>query len=136
MDPPARGGENSKMGKKNKKMKGQPPKPIWFAAQPRSWYAAEWLDHLGVKQSELADRADYADSQVSEWVTGTARWNAHVLHRFAKALQIEPYLLLLPPELADDDLMRLVRKLDPAQRQRAMRVLRAADILPNAEKAG
>jgi transcriptional regulator with XRE-family HTH domain len=116
------------MGSKSNRLKQRPDgAPIW--------YAAEWLRHLDKKQSFLVAKTTYTKSQVSEWVTCRQRFNADVLHTFAKALGIEASDLLRPPSQADDEIAREIRKLDVRQREKALRLLRAADILPGSTKA-
>lgn len=120
--------QNSEMGKKNKPIKDSlKGAPLWFAR--------EWLVALDVSQTRLAAMTGYRDSQISEWVTGTARYNAHVLHRVAKALKINVWDLLRHPSQADDELARLVAGLEGAQRERALRLLIAADLVPSRDKA-
>lgn len=116
------------MTKKNRKIRHRPDGgPLW--------YAAAWLFKLGLQQSDIVQRTKYAKSEVSGWVSCKERFNADVLYAFAKAMGIEARDLLTRPEQADSELVRAIRKLDSHQQDRALKVLRAADILPPADRA-
>lgn len=115
------------MSKKNKKIKHPPP-------EPRKWFAWEWIRHLEIEQTDLAERTGYSNSQISAWVNEKDRFNSNVLHRLANALNRKPWELLMRPEVADDELQRLVRGLEGAQREKALRLLQAADLVPVREE--
>ena len=61
------------------------------------WYLGQWLQTLRVNQAELARRTDYPKAKVSDLVKGKQRYNRDVLNDVAKALNLEPYELLMHP---------------------------------------
>lgn len=99
------------------------------------WYVAEWLTHLGLRQADIVARTEFTKSQVSEWVNCWERFNADSLYKIAKALKVDAADLLRPPVQADDDLARHIRHLDPRQRERALKLLRAAEIFSTSDRA-
>lgn len=72
------------------------------------WYLKDWLESLQVKQAELVRRTDYPKAKVSDLVTGKQRYNRDILNDMAKALNIQPYELLMHP--ADAMAQRRFRK--------------------------
>jgi transcriptional regulator with XRE-family HTH domain len=98
------------------------------------WYAAEWLLHLNMRQSEIVARTDYTKSQVSEWITGRERFNADSLYNIAKAIGVDAADLLRPPVQADDELARYIKNLDVRQRAVALKLIQAAELIPAKER--
>lgn len=62
------------------------------------WYLKDWLKTLQVKQARLVELTDYPKAKVSDLVTGKQRYNRDILNDMAKALNIQPYELLMHPE--------------------------------------
>jgi transcriptional regulator with XRE-family HTH domain len=71
------------------------------------WYLKDWLKSTGTSQAELGRRTDYPKAKVSDLVTGKQRYNRDILNDVARALNIEPYELLMHP--ADAMAQRRIR---------------------------
>lgn len=72
------------------------------------WYLREWLQSLVVTQAELCRRTDYPKAKISDLVNGKQRYNRDVLNDVAKALNLQPFELLMHP--ADAMAQRRFRK--------------------------
>ena len=90
------------------------------------WYAREWLDEKGLKQSHIVQRTGLSKGMVSEYISGSRRWNEDVLIAFAHALGIEPGDLLKPPNPPPNELAAYVMRLDEKRRAMALKILKAA----------
>lgn len=64
------------------------------------WYLSDWLKSLAVSQADLVRLTDYPKAKVSDLVTGKQRYNRDILNEIAKALNLYPYELLMPPDEA------------------------------------
>jgi hypothetical protein len=94
----------------------------------RRWFAAEWLEHLGLKQADIVARTKYSKSQVSEYVSGQVGVKPKIMEVFAYAMGIQPGQLLAPPPTEpDDELSRVIAALKGPARHKALRVLKALD---------
>lgn len=68
-------------------------------SRPRTpWYAAEWLNHLHMKQSDIVESTGLSKSLVSAYISGKRRWNTEILRAFADAMRIAPAELLAKPK--------------------------------------
>jgi transcriptional regulator with XRE-family HTH domain len=61
------------------------------------WYLNEWLKSTGTSQAELGRRTDYPKAKVSDLANGKQRYNRDILNDVARALNIQPYELLMHP---------------------------------------
>jgi plasmid maintenance system antidote protein VapI len=64
------------------------------------WYLKEWLAATQTSQADLVRLTDYPKAKVSDLVTGKQRYNRDIMNEIAKALNIEPFELLMSPENA------------------------------------
>lgn len=55
------------------------------------------MEHLQIRQSDLAQRLGWPKSRISDLVTGKQRYNRDIINAIAAALHIEPYELLMAP---------------------------------------
>lgn len=69
------------------------------------WYLKEWLATLRKTQAFLVRETDYPKAKVSDLVTGKQRYNRDIIEDVAKALNIQPFELLMHP----DDAMKYRR---------------------------
>lgn len=71
------------------------------------WYLGEWLKSLRKSQADLVRATDYPKAKVSDLVTGKQRYNRDVLNDVARALNLQPYELLMHP--ADANALKQMR---------------------------
>lgn len=64
------------------------------------WYLVDWMRTLRVTQAELVRRLDWPKSKMSMLFNAQRNYNRDMINQVSKALSIEPYELLLPPERA------------------------------------
>lgn len=84
---------HAKMPRKSTKLKSlQPVDP--------DWYLPQWMSTLGVSQAKLAKKCDWAESTMHGIYHGRTKYYRDILNLLAKNLNIQPYELLMPPELA------------------------------------
>lgn len=67
----------------------------WTMAKPRhrkgaapEWYVAQWLEYLGMQQTDLIDATGRSKGRISELVTGSQRFNSDDLRAFSRALGV------------------------------------------------
>lgn len=90
------------------------------------WYPREWMKATKTKQRDIVAASGFAKGYVSQLVKGQKEWSPEALAAFASVMKIEPAELLWPPQKAlPRDLQRLIAKMDPADYEKAIRVLRA-----------
>jgi hypothetical protein len=61
------------------------------------WYLKEWLAATDTSQAELGRLTDYPKAKVSDLANGKQRYNRDILNDVAKALNIQPFELLMHP---------------------------------------
>jgi transcriptional regulator with XRE-family HTH domain len=64
------------------------------------WYLIEWMDHLNVTQADLCRATGFPKAKMSELANGVSRYNRDVINTLAAAMNVRPYELLMPPDLA------------------------------------
>lgn len=77
------------------------------------WYLAEWVLALRIRfpHAWLQKETGWSDGKVSNVLSGKKRYDRDIINILAKALQIEPYELLMHPDLANA--IRSMRKEGP-----------------------
>lgn len=75
----------------------------------REHYLREWRQRRGLTQMQLAERSGRSQSSITEYENGRSRMSMRAQADLARALEIEPWQLLLPPGEAS---------LPPTQKQR------------------
>lgn len=102
------------------------PTPPYYANMPRKkpvmpnrgaapdWYLPEWMATLRVSQAELARRCGLTPSTVHGIYHGRTSYYRDLVNMIASKLSVQPYELLMPPEMA----MALRR-----QREDALRIV-------------
>jgi transcriptional regulator with XRE-family HTH domain len=81
-----------------------------MANPQHDWYLRQWLDTLHTRQSAVGERTGFARSKMSKLVSGSQPYDRPSVNAIARALNIEPYELLMHPE----DAMRIRRLRDAA----------------------
>lgn len=62
------------------------------------WYVAEWLEYLGMQQTDLIEATGRSKGRISELVSGTQRFNEDDLAAFSRILGVtRGYLLEVNP---------------------------------------
>jgi hypothetical protein len=64
------------------------------------WYLPEWMRTLNVKQAHLARECGWTDSTMHGIYHGRTSYYRDILNLIASKLNVQPYELLMPPELA------------------------------------
>lgn len=64
---------------------------------PVSWFLREWMDTLGVRQKDMMERADWSKTTASLLYNCQQDMNVDLLKSAARALNRQPYELLMPP---------------------------------------
>lgn len=67
---------------------------------PVTWYLREWMDALGVRQSDMIREAGWSKTTASLLYNCQQDMNVDLLKSAAAALKRRPYELLMPPEEA------------------------------------
>jgi hypothetical protein len=62
------------------------------------WYLKEWLGATATSQADLVRLTDYPKAKVSDLVNGKQRYNRDILNDVARALNIQPFELLMHPD--------------------------------------
>lgn len=76
-----------------------------MAEPAHDWYLAQWLGTLKARQTHIIERTGYPKSKVSKLVNCSQPYDRDVVNDIARALNIEPFELLMHPE----DAMRMRR---------------------------
>ena len=65
-----------------------------------NWYLREWMDHLGVKQRDMVERAGWSKATASQLYNGDQDYSPRVVGQASVALNVAPFELLMKPEQA------------------------------------
>jgi len=65
-----------------------------------NWYLREWMDMLGVKQADMIKLTDWSKASMSQLYNGKQDYSPKIVEAAAKALNVEPFELLMKPERA------------------------------------
>lgn len=65
-----------------------------------NWYLREWMDMLGMKQAEMIKLTDWSKASMSQLYNGKQDYSPKIVDAAAKALNVEPFELLMKPERA------------------------------------
>lgn len=65
------------------------------------WFLVEWMRSKRVSQAELGRRTGWSKATVNDIYHGKTSYYREILNIAAKALEIEPYELLMSPEYAN-----------------------------------
>lgn len=76
------------------------------------WFLQEWMKATGTKQADLARETGWTKATANDIYHGRTNYYRQIVNEAARALKIEPWELLMPPELA----MQLRRLRDSAIR--------------------
>jgi hypothetical protein len=90
---PASNAYHANMARKSAKSGGLRPE------QP-NWYLRDWMRTLRVSQAWLAKECDWTNSTMHGIYHGRTSYYRDIVNLIASKLKIEPYELLMPPELA------------------------------------
>lgn len=64
------------------------------------WYLRDWMAHLGKKQADMVKDLGWLKGSANKWFHGAHDYRREVVNELAQWLGIEPYELLMPPQLA------------------------------------
>lgn len=67
---------------------------------PVGWFLREWMDTLRVRQADMIERAGWSKTTASLLYNCQQDYNPELVRSASIALNIEPWELLMPPELA------------------------------------
>ena len=67
---------------------------------PVNWYLREWMDHLGVRQRDMVEKAGWSKATASQLYTGVQDYSPKIVNEAAQALNISTFELLMRPEAA------------------------------------
>lgn len=67
----------------------------------RDWYLKDWMNLKGFSQTQMAMRAGWSNAKMSEMYNGKFQYKRDTVNQISKILGIEPFELLIPPELAE-----------------------------------
>ena len=85
----------------------------------------EWRRRLGVTVSTLAANAEIDQGTLSALESGKRRLNLDHIFRIAKALDLKPYYLFLPPDDETLSIEAKFREMPPEMKRQALRILDA-----------
>lgn len=83
--------------------------------QPARLYIAEWREHFGLTQEQVAERLDTSKGQISRLENGKRTPNNDWLTAYANALGIRPEQFYFPPK--EPSLDAIVASLNPDLRR-------------------
>lgn len=77
------------------------------------WFFREWVTALSIRYPHawLQKELGYSDGKASNVLNGTKRYDKNIINDVSAAMKIQPYELLMPPELANA--IRVMRKEAP-----------------------
>lgn len=64
------------------------------------WYLPEWMDTLRITQAQVCRETGWSKATVNDIYHGKTAYYRQIVNDLARALRIEPFELLLPPEEA------------------------------------
>lgn len=73
--------------------------PARSAFQP-DWFLPEWMATLGLRQADIIKKTDWSRGTVSNIYNGKTDYYRAIVNDLARALNIEPYELLMHPDEA------------------------------------
>lgn len=88
-------------------------------------YIREWRKHRDLTQEQLAERIGIARSYLTKIERGTRRYDQPLLEAAAEQLRCEPCDLIMRDPSDPDGIWSIWDRLEPAERVRAIAVLRA-----------
>jgi transcriptional regulator with XRE-family HTH domain len=91
--------------------------------KPFRLFIAEWREHFGLSQQQLADRLDTSDVTISRWETRKRQPDLNAQAAIAEALGIEPFDLRRHPDQPSAD--ALLRGQPAEVQEQAIRLIRA-----------
>lgn len=62
------------------------------------WHLSEWMKTLKMKQADIIRETGWGKATMSDIVAGRTSYYRQIVNELARALKIEPWELLLPPE--------------------------------------
>lgn len=65
-----------------------------------NWYLKEWMDLLGMKQVDMIKLTDWSKATMSQLYNNKQDYSPEIVNTAAKALNVEPFELLMKPERA------------------------------------
>lgn len=65
-----------------------------------NWYLREWMDLLGKNQAFMIRECGWSKATASQLYTGKQDYSPKIVEAAAKALNVEPFELLMKPERA------------------------------------
>lgn len=65
------------------------------------WYLVDWMASKGMTQAKLSRETGWPKGTVNDIYHGKTRYYRDIVNECARALQIHPYELLMPPSLAN-----------------------------------
>ena len=77
-------------------------------APSHDWYFNQWMETLRLTQTDVGRLTGYDKAKMSNLTTGRQRYNRDIINDVARALNIEPFELLLNP--ADAMALRRMRE--------------------------
>ena len=82
--------------------------PVSYNPIVLDWFLRDWLAATDTSQADLVRATDYPKAKVSDLVGGKQRYNRDIVNDVSRALNIEPFELLMHPE--DAMAMRRMRQ--------------------------
>lgn len=110
-------------------MKRGPYKKTVGKAAPPAWrrtYLLEWRTLRGLTQEELADAAGLSIGMVSSLEAANSGYSAETLHKLARALKVEPGMILSVNPAGDAPLWSIMAKATDEQKEQ---IARHADVI-------
>lgn len=88
-------------------------------------YFKEWREHRGLTQEQAVGRLNWSQSKLSRIEAAATPYNQDDLESAAEAYGCEPWQLISVDPSKEGEVVDLVRLLNDAQRDQAIRVLKA-----------
>lgn len=85
----------------------------------------EWRDYRGLTQEQAVGRLNWSQSKLSRIEAGATPYNQDDLEAAAEAYDCEPWQIISANPFKEGQVVDLVRLLNEAQRDQAIRVLKA-----------
>ena len=100
-------------------------KPLSSQSHEPDWFLRQWMATLRMKQSQLAELTGWGKAKTNDIYHGRTGYYRQIVNDAARALQLQPYELLLPPSEA-----RAIQSM-----VRAVHVVEASEVLSAAANA-